>query len=157
MQDTEQRGWVTLHHRSLRLACCKPGGRAIFFSQLVSYGGGGGGWEEEQIAVLGLKKDGELERSRRHGRGNPTGTFAPEQPKLLILSRWTQQSLTKLLQHSLQTVRSRRAKRPGYMVTGCPDTKYPPCLSLFKYHPFHGCNCIFNRNIYANTEIISLL
>lgn len=31
MQDTEQRGWLTLHHRSPRLACCKPGGRAVSF------------------------------------------------------------------------------------------------------------------------------
>lgn len=31
MQDTKQKGWVTPHHRSPRLACCKPGGRAIFF------------------------------------------------------------------------------------------------------------------------------
>lgn len=31
MQHTEWRGWVASRHRSPRLACCKPGGRAIFF------------------------------------------------------------------------------------------------------------------------------
>lgn len=37
MQDTKQKGWVTPHHRSPRLACCKPGGRAIFFFFLSSW------------------------------------------------------------------------------------------------------------------------
>lgn len=31
MQDTERRGWVASRHSSSGLACCKPGGRDIFF------------------------------------------------------------------------------------------------------------------------------
>lgn len=143
MQDTKQKGWVTPHHRSPRLACCKPGGRAIFFFffiQLGSYGGGGGGWEErEQIAILGLREAGELERSRRQQEREPSRA-----PKAINSQ---QMDTTKPYKtppaQPIQTVRIRRAKRPGYIVTGCPDTKYPPCLSFFKYCPFHGCNCNF--------------
>lgn len=33
----------------------------------------------------------------------------------------------------MDTPKLYKTKRPGYMVTGCPDTKYPPCLTLFEY------------------------
>lgn len=49
--------------------------------------------------------------------GEPPGAFPPEHPKLSILSRWTHQSLTKHLQHSPQTLRSRRATRPDHRMS----------------------------------------
>lgn len=73
MQAMEQRGWEVSHHSRPGPACCKPGGRDFFFSQLVSYAGAGGGQEEEQVAILGLGKAEELGKGRKHKRGNPQG------------------------------------------------------------------------------------